>query len=121
MLSAPASESLIVMWIGMDVALHRCCRCNRTAKCVYCSCAKSSRSCSSCLPGDHGKCLNRRDQNRRLNNDTHASRLLCSRTAQKDEEVAKEVGAVLKTVMESKFSRTTDPVHMYMRKMGSEQ
>ena len=60
----------------MEVALRCCCRCNRNAKCVRCACAKNSKSCFSCFPGDHGKC-----QNRRLNNDTLASRLSCSRTA----------------------------------------
>ena len=36
-----------------------------------------------------------------------------------DEEVAEEVGAALKTVVESEFGRTTDPVRMYMREMGA--
>jgi RNA polymerase primary sigma factor len=36
-----------------------------------------------------------------------------------DEEVAEEVGAVLKTAVESEFGRTTDPVRMYMREMGT--
>jgi len=36
-----------------------------------------------------------------------------------DEEVAEEVGVALKTAVESEFGRTTDPVRMYMREMGS--
>ena len=36
-----------------------------------------------------------------------------------DEEVAEEVGAALKTAVESEFGRTTDPVRMYMREMGT--
>ncbi len=36
-----------------------------------------------------------------------------------DEEVAEEVGAALKTAVESEFGRTTDPVRMYMREMGA--
>ena len=36
-----------------------------------------------------------------------------------DEEVAEEVGATLKTAVESEFGRTTDPVRMYMREMGT--
>ena len=36
-----------------------------------------------------------------------------------DEEVAEEVGAVLKSAVESEFGRTTDPVRMYMREMGT--
>lgn len=36
-----------------------------------------------------------------------------------DEDVAEEVGAALKTVVESEFGRTTDPVRMYMREMGT--
>ncbi len=36
-----------------------------------------------------------------------------------DEEVTEEVTAVLKTAVESEFGRTTDPVRMYMREMGT--
>ncbi len=36
-----------------------------------------------------------------------------------DEEVTEEVSAVLKTAVESEFGRTTDPVRMYMREMGT--
>ena len=36
-----------------------------------------------------------------------------------DEEVAEEVGTALKTAVESEFGRTTDPVRMYMREMGT--
>lgn len=36
-----------------------------------------------------------------------------------DQEVAEEVSAVLKTAVESEFGRTTDPVRMYMREMGT--
>lgn len=36
-----------------------------------------------------------------------------------DEEVAEEVGAALKSAVESEFGRTTDPVRMYMREMGN--
>lgn len=35
-----------------------------------------------------------------------------------DEEVAEEVGAALKSTVESDFGRTTDPVRMYMRDMS---
>ncbi len=36
-----------------------------------------------------------------------------------DEEVVEEAEAVLKTAVESEFGRTTDPVRMYMREMGT--
>jgi len=36
-----------------------------------------------------------------------------------DQEVAEEVSAALKTAVESEFGRTTDPVRMYMREMGT--
>ncbi len=36
-----------------------------------------------------------------------------------DQEVAEEVSIVLKTAVESEFGRTTDPVRMYMREMGT--
>ncbi len=36
-----------------------------------------------------------------------------------DQEVAEEVSVALKTVVESEFGRTTDPVRMYMREMGT--
>ena len=35
-----------------------CCRCNITGFCRRCVCAKSSKVCSSCLPGRLGKCAN---------------------------------------------------------------
>ena len=44
--------------------------------------------------------------------------LILKRDNPEDEEVAEEVGAALKTVVESEFGRTTDPVRMYMREMG---
>ena len=36
-----------------------------------------------------------------------------------DQEVLEEVNAALKTAVESEFGRTTDPVRMYMREMGT--
>ncbi len=36
-----------------------------------------------------------------------------------DQEVAEEVSVALKTAVESEFGRTTDPVRMYMREMGT--
>ncbi len=36
-----------------------------------------------------------------------------------DQEVVEEVSAALKTAVESEFGRTTDPVRMYMREMGT--
>jgi RNA polymerase primary sigma factor len=36
-----------------------------------------------------------------------------------DEEVVEEAEAVLKSAVESEFGRTTDPVRMYMREMGT--
>lgn len=39
--------------------LRRCCRCNRSAKCLRCACARAEVRCSSCLPGDAGNCHNR--------------------------------------------------------------
>ena len=42
--------------------LRRCCRCNATAKCLRCSCARSGVSCSRCLPCDAGRCHNRHSQ-----------------------------------------------------------
>ena len=36
-----------------------------------------------------------------------------------DEEVVEEAEAVLTTAVESEFGRTTDPVRMYMREMGT--
>ena len=39
-------------------ASHRCCRCNKSAKCVRCACARSREPCSCCLPGDFGRCHN---------------------------------------------------------------
>ena len=48
-------------------APRRCCKCNRTAKCVRCACVQSSKPCLCCLPGDLGRCQNR-GQNRGPNN-----------------------------------------------------
>ncbi len=45
--------------------------------------------------------------------------LTLKRDNPEDEEVAEEVGAALKTAVESEFGRTTDPVRMYMREMGT--
>ena len=45
--------------------------------------------------------------------------LTLKRDNPEDEEVDEEVGAALKTAVESEFGRTTDPVRMYMREMGS--
>ena len=45
--------------------------------------------------------------------------LTLKRDNPEDEEVAEEVGAVLKTAVENEFGRTTDPVRMYMREMGT--
>ena len=41
------------------VSFGRCCKCNRTAKCVRCICVKYRRPCSSCLPGDLERRQNR--------------------------------------------------------------
>ena len=38
---------------------RRCCRCNRSAKCVRCACVRNRQPCGSCLPRDHGRCQNR--------------------------------------------------------------
>ena len=35
-----------------------CCKCNRSGKCSSCICRSSGRTCSNCLPGRLGKCLN---------------------------------------------------------------
>ena len=35
-----------------------CCRCNRSGICRNCSCVRERKSCSSCLPQHHGRCLN---------------------------------------------------------------
>ena len=37
---------------------RRCCKCNRTAKCVRCVCIRSRKPCVSCLPGDLGRSQN---------------------------------------------------------------
>ena len=46
------------------------------------------------------------------------SLLLYSETAANDEDLAEEAAAALATV-DSEFGRTTDPVRMYMREMGT--
>lgn len=35
-----------------------CCRCNRTGRCLNCSCVKGGRACESCLPRRLGHCVN---------------------------------------------------------------
>ncbi|MDH3690373.1 MAG: RNA polymerase sigma factor RpoD [Gammaproteobacteria bacterium] len=45
--------------------------------------------------------------------------LLLKAESPDDEEVAEEAEAVLTTAVESEFGRTTDPVRMYMREMGT--
>ena len=35
-----------------------CCRCNGSGRCNNCSCSKSGRLCTDCLPGRRGKCRN---------------------------------------------------------------
>ena len=35
-----------------------CCRCNRTGRCLNCSCVKSGRPCQSCLPQRLENCAN---------------------------------------------------------------
>ena len=37
-----------------------CCRCNASGRCKNCSCKKSGRDCSGCLPHRHGLCTNQR-------------------------------------------------------------
>ena len=37
-----------------------CCRCNARGRCKNCSCKKSGRDCSGCLPHHHGLCTNQR-------------------------------------------------------------
>jgi len=44
---------------------------------------------------------------------------LLLKTESADEEVAEEAEAVLASAVESEFGRTTDPVRMYMREMGT--
>ncbi len=44
---------------------------------------------------------------------------LLLKTESPDEEVAEEAEAVLASAVESEFGRTTDPVRMYMREMGT--
>ncbi|HEC13185.1 MAG TPA: RNA polymerase sigma factor RpoD [Acidiferrobacteraceae bacterium] len=44
---------------------------------------------------------------------------LLLKTESADEEAAEEAEAVLTTAVESEFGRTTDPVRMYMREMGT--
>ena len=48
-----------------------------------------------------------------------ADELLLKTVNPEDEEVVEEAEAVLKTAVESEFGRTTDPVRMYMREMGT--
>ena len=48
-----------------------------------------------------------------------ADSLTLKRDNPEDQEVAEEVSAALKTAVESEFGRTTDPVRMYMRAMGT--
>ncbi len=48
-----------------------------------------------------------------------ADSLTLKRDNPEDQEVAEEVSAALKTAVESEFGRTTDPVRMYMREMGT--
>ena len=36
----------------------RCCRCASTGRCVRCSCARSGRTCSDCVPSTKGFCSN---------------------------------------------------------------
>jgi RNA polymerase primary sigma factor len=48
-----------------------------------------------------------------------AEELLLKTDNPEDEEVVEEAEAVLKTAVESEFGRTTDPVRMYMREMGT--
>ncbi|MYD75623.1 MAG: RNA polymerase sigma factor RpoD [Gammaproteobacteria bacterium] len=45
--------------------------------------------------------------------------LALKRDNTEDQEVMEEVNAALKTAVESEFGRTTDPVRMYMREMGT--
>ncbi len=48
-----------------------------------------------------------------------ADSLLLKAANSDDEEVVEEAEAVLTTAVESEFGRTTDPVRMYMREMGT--
>jgi len=48
-----------------------------------------------------------------------ADSLLLKTANSDDEEVVEEAEAVLTTAVESEFGRTTDPVRMYMREMGT--
>ena len=48
-----------------------------------------------------------------------ADTLLLKTANSDDEEVVEEAEAVLTTAVESEFGRTTDPVRMYMREMGT--
>ncbi len=48
-----------------------------------------------------------------------ADEILLKTDNPEDEEVVEEAEAVLKTAVESEFGRTTDPVRMYMREMGT--
>ena len=36
----------------------RCCKCNKTAKCVRCACVRNDEACTGCLRGDLGRCHN---------------------------------------------------------------
>ena len=35
-----------------------CCKCNRTGRCINCSCVKGGRACQGCLPQRLGNCAN---------------------------------------------------------------
>jgi len=48
-----------------------------------------------------------------------ADSIILKTADQDEEEVAEEAEAVLTTAVESEFGRTTDPVRMYMREMGT--
>ena len=37
---------------------RRCCKCNRTAKCVRYACVRNGEACTGCLPGDLERCRN---------------------------------------------------------------
>ena len=54
-----AEQAVSVMPPSPPTNLRRCCRCNRTAKCVRCACARIQKPCTRCLPGVHDRCQNR--------------------------------------------------------------
>ena len=37
----------------------KCCSCNSSGTCKNCSCCSKGRSCGDCVPGKHGRCVNR--------------------------------------------------------------